>query len=106
MSSTDPKEPAQSISQKILSVDYGTKAVGLAMFAPAQEPYPLPYARLNYKSDTALLQDLLEQRRGVLVLPGLQHAQRLAHLRPGRVPPAPPEHCHLLTSWDAPPHCL
>ena len=63
MSSTDPKEPAQSIVQKLLSVDYGTKAVGLAMFSPAQEPYPLPYARLNYKSDTALLQDLLRMVR-------------------------------------------
>ena len=63
MSSTDPKEPAQSIGQKILSVDYGTKAVGLAMFSPAQDPYPLPYARLNYKSDTVLLQDLLRMVR-------------------------------------------
>ena len=44
--------------RKILAVDYGTKAIGLALFAPEKDPYPLPYTRLTYKSDTVLIKDL------------------------------------------------
>jgi putative Holliday junction resolvase len=59
MSSAGSKEQTHLSSGKILAVDYGTKAVGLALFSPGKDPYPLPYTRLTYKSDTALLRDLL-----------------------------------------------
>ncbi len=48
-----------SITQKVLAVDYGTKAIGLALSCPGQDPYPLPYARLIYKSDATLIRDLM-----------------------------------------------
>jgi putative Holliday junction resolvase len=59
MSSADSKEQTQLSSEKILAVDYGTKAVGLALFSPGKNPYPLPYTRLDNKSDKELLQELL-----------------------------------------------
>ncbi len=59
MSSADSKEQTQLNSEKILAVDYGTKAVGLALFSPGKNPYPLPYTRLDNKSDKELLQELL-----------------------------------------------
>ena len=59
MSSADSKEQTQLSSEKILAVDYGTKAAGLALFSPGKDPYPLPYTRLDNKSDKELLQELL-----------------------------------------------
>lgn len=45
--------------QKILAVDYGTKAAGLALFSPGKDPYPLPYMSIGNKSDKTLLKELL-----------------------------------------------
>ena len=59
MSRTESEKHAHIISRRILAVDYGTKAAGLAMLRPEQVPYPLPYARLIYKNDEALILDLL-----------------------------------------------
>lgn len=43
----------------ILAVDYGTVRVGLAMFCPNRDPYPLPWGKLSYQSDDKLICDLL-----------------------------------------------
>ena len=40
--------------QKILAVDFGTKATGLALFAPG-DPYPRPYDTVPYRSDDQLI---------------------------------------------------
>lgn len=40
--------------QKILAVDFGTKATGLALFAPG-DPYPRPYDTVPYKNDDQLI---------------------------------------------------
>jgi len=45
--------------EKLLAVDYGTKAAGLALYAPAQLSYPLPYTRLAYKGDEQLIRDIV-----------------------------------------------
>jgi putative Holliday junction resolvase len=72
MSRTDSEKDTQLVCQKILAIDYGTKVTGLALFCSAQDPYPLPYTRLRYKSDAALIRDLLhivkEESVAVVVL--------------------------------------
>ena len=40
--------------QKILAVDFGTRATGLALFAPG-DPYPRPYDTVPYRSDEQLI---------------------------------------------------
>ncbi len=59
MTRIEEKDHTRLLSQKILAVDYGTKAAGLALFTPGQDPYPLPYTRLTCKSNAALIRDLL-----------------------------------------------
>jgi putative holliday junction resolvase len=59
MSSAESENKHRAAPQKILAVDYGTKAAGLALFSPGHDPYPLPYARIGNKSDKALLLELL-----------------------------------------------
>ena len=49
------KTPIPDIkSKKILAIDYGTKTVGLALFAPG-DPYPRPYDTVSYHDDTRLI---------------------------------------------------
>jgi len=45
-------------TQTLLAVDYGTKAVGLALFCRGRDPYPLPHATLGYTDDDALIRDI------------------------------------------------
>lgn len=59
MTNTVSENPSHILSQKILAVDYGTKATGVAIYSPAQVPYPLPYTRLAYRDDEKLIRDLL-----------------------------------------------
>ena len=40
--------------QKVLAIDFGTKATGLALFAPG-DPYPRPYDTVAYRSDDQLI---------------------------------------------------
>jgi putative Holliday junction resolvase len=40
--------------QKVLAIDFGTKATGLALFAPG-DPYPRPYDTVLYRSDEQLI---------------------------------------------------
>jgi putative holliday junction resolvase len=72
MTNTDSENSSPILSRKILAVDYGTKASGLALFSPAQVPYPLPYKRLVYTDDEKLIRDLLrvvkEESVGAVVL--------------------------------------
>jgi len=37
--------------KNILSVDYGTKVIGLATYACGRDPFPLPYGRIIVQSD-------------------------------------------------------
>jgi len=47
-----PKPDLQG--KKILAVDFGTKATGLALFAPG-DPYTRPYDTIAYRSDEQLI---------------------------------------------------
>lgn len=49
---TTPKPDLQG--KKLLAVDFGTKATGLAIFAPG-DPYPRPYDTIAYRSDDRLI---------------------------------------------------
>ncbi len=49
---TTPKPDLQG--KKILAVDFGTKATGLAIFAPG-DPYARPYDTIAYRSDAQLI---------------------------------------------------
>lgn len=59
MTCTELRDDLPPATEKILAVDYGTKAIGLATYCPGRDPYPLPYTRLTYKGDEALIQNLL-----------------------------------------------
>ena len=57
---THPIESNISTSdlKSILCIDYGTKVVGLATYNSTRDPYPLPFGRILYKSDEALIEEL------------------------------------------------
>lgn len=60
MTSTPPRDDIFPAAEKILAVDYGTKSIGLATYCPGRDPYPLPYTRLMYRGDEALIRDLMD----------------------------------------------
>ncbi len=43
---------------RILSIDYGQKVVGLATFFRGNDPYPTPFGRIIYKSDDQVIKEL------------------------------------------------
>jgi len=52
------KAPIPDIKgKKILAIDYGTKTVGLALFAPG-DPYPRPYDTVSYHDDNRLVKTI------------------------------------------------
>ncbi len=44
--------------ERILSIDYGQKVVGLATFFKGSDPYPTPFGRIIYKSDDQVIKEL------------------------------------------------
>lgn len=46
----------QFFGQRILGVDYGTKIIGLATYTPGQDPYPLPYGRIQVRTFPQVLE--------------------------------------------------
>jgi putative Holliday junction resolvase len=44
----------------LLSIDYGKKFTGLALFNKDSDPYPLPYDRIAYQNDHHLVQAILQ----------------------------------------------
>jgi putative Holliday junction resolvase len=68
------QELALTTGTNILAIDYGKKFVGLAYYCFGRDPYPTPFGRLTYKSDTSLVKDLkpiLTQESIDMVLLGL-----------------------------------
>jgi len=47
-------------NRKILAIDYGTKAAGLALFSPDRGTAPLPYDTLPYHGEDRLIKDILD----------------------------------------------
>lgn len=47
--------------QTILGIDYGSKVIGLALFTPGREPFPLPFGKIiNSSNLPQTLKDLKE----------------------------------------------
>lgn len=44
----------------ILAIDYGKKVTGLATYTVDRDPFPLPFGRINYKSDDQLASEILK----------------------------------------------
>lgn len=44
----------------LLSIDYGTKVVGLASFAVGRDPFPLCHGRIIYRDDEQVIQEIQE----------------------------------------------
>ncbi|MBL7664946.1 MAG: Holliday junction resolvase RuvX [Bacteriovoracaceae bacterium] len=42
----------------ILSIDYGTKVIGLATFTPGKDPYPVAYGTIIFKSEKQVIEDI------------------------------------------------
>ena len=57
------KFPKSLENKPILSVDYGTVAVGLALFCPKRDPYPFPIDKILYKCDDSLSKALMSKIR-------------------------------------------
>ncbi|MCP4912269.1 MAG: Holliday junction resolvase RuvX [Oligoflexia bacterium] len=45
-------------NQNILTIDYGTKVVGLASFCPGKDPFPMTYGRIIVKDDLQVISEL------------------------------------------------
>jgi len=46
------------LNQRILGLDYGEKVIGLASFCPGQEPFPLPYGKIENKNLNYVFEEL------------------------------------------------
>lgn len=45
----------------LLSIDYGTKVVGLASYSVGRDPYPLCHGRIIYKDDKQVIKEIIDQ---------------------------------------------
>lgn len=45
-------------NKNILTIDYGTKVVGLASFCPGKDPFPMTYGRIIVKDDLQIISEL------------------------------------------------
>ena len=45
-------------NKNIIAIDYGRKFTGIATYKVGNDPYPLMWGRLAYKSDEELLKDI------------------------------------------------
>lgn len=56
----DQKIAKKDIYNKhIMAIDYGRKFTGIATYKYGNDPYPIPWGRIEYKSDEQLTSDLL-----------------------------------------------
>lgn len=58
MSFKSPEPTHPLYQKKILSIDYGSKVIGLACYHANRDPYPLSYGRVLYKSIEQVLSEL------------------------------------------------
>lgn len=56
----NPEKVTQFIGQRILGIDYGSKVVGLATYAPGNDPYPLPYGKISLRNFPQLCLKILQ----------------------------------------------
>jgi putative Holliday junction resolvase len=49
----------QFIDKRILSIDFGTKVIGTAMFCPGRDPFPFAAEKIIYKSHAESIKSLM-----------------------------------------------
>jgi putative Holliday junction resolvase len=49
----------QFLGKRILSIDFGTKVIGTAMFCPGRDPFPYAADKIIYKSHSKSIESLL-----------------------------------------------
>jgi putative Holliday junction resolvase len=49
----------QFLGKRILSIDFGTKVIGTAMFCPGRDPFPYSADKIIYKSHSESIESLL-----------------------------------------------
>ncbi len=58
MKTPHPQNVEKFKGKHLLSIDYGTKVVGLASFAVGRDPYPLCFGRIIYRNDEQVIEEL------------------------------------------------
>ncbi|MBK24354.1 MAG: Holliday junction resolvase RuvX [Halobacteriovorax sp.] len=59
MKTPHPKNIERFKGKHLLSIDYGTKVVGLASYAVGRDPYPLCFGRIIYRNDDQVIKELM-----------------------------------------------
>ena len=54
----DPHNSQIFAGKHLLSIDYGTKVMGLASFNVGRDPYPLCFGRIIYKGDNEAIDEI------------------------------------------------
>ncbi|MEE2743606.1 MAG: Holliday junction resolvase RuvX [Bdellovibrionota bacterium] len=58
MTQLSEKNFLKSGPKSMLCIDYGTRITGLAIYMQGKDPYPLPFGRIVYKGDSALIEEI------------------------------------------------
>ena len=58
MTQLSEKNFFESGPKSMLCIDYGTRITGLATYEQGKDPYPLPFGRIVYKGDSALIEEV------------------------------------------------
>lgn len=63
-------------NKNLLGIDYGEKVIGLALFCPGREPFPMPAGRIINKNERQVLADLhtvIEEEFVEVIILGIPH---------------------------------
>lgn len=63
-------------NKNLLAIDYGEKVIGLALFCPGREPFPMPAGRIINKNEAQVLADLhtfIEEEFVEVIILGIPH---------------------------------
>lgn len=59
MKTVDPQNSEKFEGKHLLSIDYGTKVIGLASFNMGRDPYPLCFGRIIYRNDEESIKEII-----------------------------------------------
>lgn len=48
----------QCVGKKILAIDFGSKVIGTAMYAPGHDPFPYPFLKIIYRSHAQSINEI------------------------------------------------
>lgn len=59
MKTVHPNNLEKFAGKHLLSIDYGTKVIGLASYNTGRDPYPLCFGRIIYKDDEQAIDEIM-----------------------------------------------